>query len=915
MLICSLFSSYAYAAVTQSGASGIYAVDETITVTLTGSAVDKNDGGFYTWYNSSGSVMENDTYTIAGAAPYIAVVSWKVTSEFAPTNNSYGNLTHDGVFVSQEFFNTTLTGGANDLSITTVEVTSEIYEGINAGLSGVIEHQGNPVGYADICVDAVDQDGNPFSHIGCTKSEADGEFFLTGDCDPSNGWCLGGTTAVIDIDASCPLNSSSYLSCMANGVSIDYASGSTTFPIEIIDIEDKIIINQTVNITAETGVWIQNENNYRINMTPTLTNVEQENINWSIYSETDGAAFLTAGEKFRVCMYANNTFSDAVHIKMSHLHLLKYPGIMTFPLCIQSGLPCKGDNVMHIEIQNGNYIKCSTWMLVPLNVKGQNKYRINFHMNVEGYEQDFEVASDRFTIFGERTDTDYVDYLTFNDVVYTKDNVTEGEYVQLRLNITSNHPFKDIQAKIHLELQANEGGNERLLSLVDFDTGEIYNHNLDYERLFDANEEDIILTPRFKVPYGTIDQDAYDVFGTHVGLHVLSTAHGEELWTQWWIGTEPTIDITDYAIEITNITTTISNTEATACDPLTITVTYNDEVSHTNATEEEDQLYVMKGWFEDTTNDLYIDDIDIIFQPDQGTGNTFNFSTTLPYIGTVGTIESEIDIKFYIYDESNTDPDCTNCGELVFEYSGDNGDGTFNITANSSESCKYLKQSVLWEDDNLYNDYLARAALEGIENKTGTFKFEVDCPLYGVIDDPMNCVIIAQIESGDVQKEVDFTCYILQDGNRYSELNFNQMVTRYPVTLEKDFLVPSHFTGDTIATLYCEAGYYNLGSRIDTFYDTFVAEEKVAEGVEEGVQYGVVGVEPPIVNDTANLTITEALIEEIEDEEQEGKTFLFPLAIIGGLIFIILCISAIAYIEKKMKKKEIAETEPTPNPQ
>jgi hypothetical protein len=47
------------------------------------------------------------------------------------------------------------------------------------------------------------------------------------------------------------------------------------------------------------------------------------------------------------------------------------------------------------------------------------------------------------------------------------------------------------------------------------------------------------------------------------------------------------------------------------------------------------------------------------------------------------------------------------------------------------------------------------------------------------------------------------------------------MITRTPVTLNKTFLVPSTFSQGQSYILQCHADYYNLGSRRDSFYDTF----------------------------------------------------------------------------------------------
>lgn len=115
-------------------------------------------------------------------------------------------------------------------------------------------------------------------------------------------------------------------------------------------------------------------------------------------------------------------------------------------------------------------------------------------------------------------------------------------------------------------------------------------------------------------------------------------------------------------------------------------------------------------------------------------------------------------------------------------------------------------------------------ALEGIENKTGTFHFDVDCPAQAVIGEEMDCTITAYVEETQVvEKEVDFTCYIQGTGVRHSTINFNSMVTRTPVTFLREFSIPSSFTAQQEYSVVCKANYYNLGSRQDTFQDTFIA--------------------------------------------------------------------------------------------
>jgi len=115
-------------------------------------------------------------------------------------------------------------------------------------------------------------------------------------------------------------------------------------------------------------------------------------------------------------------------------------------------------------------------------------------------------------------------------------------------------------------------------------------------------------------------------------------------------------------------------------------------------------------------------------------------------------------------------------------------------------------------------------ALEGIENKTGTFHLDVACPSSGTIGSDMSCVITAYIEDSQTpQKEVDFTCHISDGISTYSSVNFNQMITNNALSMSRAFTIPSTFTDGQQYVLQCYADYYNLGSRRDSFYDTFTA--------------------------------------------------------------------------------------------
>lgn len=93
LLIISLFSlSFISAGCTQSGVPGEYSIGENVVATINCGASDKGDIINYTWYNQSGSFLEQDILTIPQTSPFIVFASWTVTSGHAPNNNSRTNF-------------------------------------------------------------------------------------------------------------------------------------------------------------------------------------------------------------------------------------------------------------------------------------------------------------------------------------------------------------------------------------------------------------------------------------------------------------------------------------------------------------------------------------------------------------------------------------------------------------------------------------------------------------------------------------------------------------------------------------------------------------------------------------------------------------------------------------------------------
>jgi len=882
----------------------LYSQEAVATATMICSAPqEQNQTYTLNWTNSSGHQVHLDTGTTPAVKNTYFYDTYTIDSNYVATYGSQLNITLTGTQLEGEDNSTVATAGTTDLVITGITLVPDFFIGSYGAVQfSVKDSSGGKISNAQCVIDIVNGHNLPIVASGReVPSQGDGtvlySFFLT------EGIFYEDEDYKIDIACTC-FNTSGFTSggigyCFeSTGDQINaFKHVKAQYPFSITDIADKIVINQTVDITLGTGIWVENEHSYRANMTVSLPTLFQNNINWNNYADEDGKAFLTAGEKFRVCMYVNNTFDGLKHILITDLNLLRKTGYMVHSLCID-GSQCDADKiVMHTSIQAGNYQKCSDWMGVPSYIKGQNNYKVNFHMQVEGYEQEYIAYSDRFTIFGEEEDKDYLDYLTINNVSFTKLNVSEGEYTQLKINITNNHLTKNIEARLHIEFDSNDGGNERKIKPIPYNLNNWVAQDsvFHYDRLFDANEEDVILTPRFKVPYGLKDLDLFDVISADFALHILDDKHGGILYTQFWTGAEPTIDVSYYDINFKNITVPIYNTEVSACSSTMINISYDNIVSDTNAVSEEDQRYIVRMCVENTVNDIYRLCKDVKIQPDNGRSQNLLYKFTIPYIQSSSPMESEFDA--FVYTCANEE--CTIAKELISTISGDEGQATFNITHNSADSCKYSSVGIGTEDYTLYNEYLERAALEGIENKTGTFHLDVNCPSTGTIGGDISCIITAYIEdSQTVQKEVDFTCYISDGTSQHSSMNFNQMITRNALSMSRSFAIPTSFTNGQQYILQCNADYYNLGSRRDSFYDTFTVRG-VASG---GGGLGDRGLEDGDADDTGGAPITGGAVDEERDKETPkifGSKNLFIY-----FILLIVIVSLIILLVRHRKLKD-----------
>jgi len=252
----------------------------------------------------------------------------------------------------------------------------------------------------------------------------------------------------------------------------------------------------------------------------------------------------------------------------------------------------------------------------------------------------------------------------------------------------------------------------------------------------------------------------------------------------------------------------------------------------------------------------------------------FNFIANVTIRNLSGELIEHTDFELEFTEESNVEIELQNV-----DLSKASGVGWWNVTLD------------FYDFENRQT-----VALEGISNKTGTFHLAVDCPSTTDIGSNMNCTLTAKVEDSQlVEKEVDFTCYITDGVTEYSSLNFNQMINSSLYTTSKQFLVPSSFSQGTQYVLQCHADYYNLGSRRDSFYDTFVTSSSATSSGGSS-SYG---------NGGAAITgaVTGGVVDEKEPDDKEGISKFIPETKKGWAILIIILLIIIGVLFILLKKE------------
>jgi len=194
--------------------------------------------------------------------------------------------------------------------------------------------------------------------------------------------------------------------------------------------------------------------------------------------------------------------------------------------------------------------------------------------------------------------------------------------------------------------------------------------------------------------------------------------------------------------------------------------------------------------------------------------------------------------------------------------------------------------SLAWWNITLefYNlDYRQTEALEGIENKTGTFSFSIEVPQTSQSPSYLPVNVSAQVEIG-TEVEGHFICY-LQSNQSETEIRWTHAVnSSNAYTVTQNLTIPSGLSN--YQTVVCKLGETSFTNMITTATDTFLVQEAVKGGFP--LSY------PEYVTKVVDL------VEEAEEAIDFFKRYWWMLLVLCSLIFIFFDEEK----KKKIKKKE-----------
>ena len=795
-----------------------------------GASNEKSRAYTITWTNGSGTVLQTDVGTTPSAVSTPFIVNYIIPVGYVAGNGTVLDVNMTGTNLEGTDTATIAGPSSNDLIVSQINISSGNYIGTTLGISARIQNSTEQGVLGATCsIHIEDTVGNAITSKKADSTH-DGEIHLYFPI--TEAFFDADAQYLADINCYCPTGSTTQ--CFNAEIG---ASGQSLQAFNIDDLGDAMIIRKWSSgddfVTgAYPTVWLNNEFDGKTEIVDGPTNIPQENIGWLGYnntlhfnSTTNGQGFLTAGHPASLCLTIENTFEVEKFVMISQVSFDDDTiGQHFFPESVETGEELSGEHIiLRTSIKpnstDGPQTVCSQELLMPEHVFGANDIDINFHLNVEGFEQNIEGESDEFAYFAQQIGKDYVNWITINNFTFIETNATEGEPVQLLWNVSSNHPNHPVLFKLTYEMLSDFSRDLKTERVVQTFSPDFPNRPIDgagfvvFGDIPPGLTNELFESPLFNIPYDLFDRDLTDVVGMNFEVMFGSSYQFDIELDQDEI---PTIDIIGKQLDVFNVSTSVGVGGSTlACNNIDITFEYDNPLS--NATVIDNEKFVANICTDDVLNNIYLDCTSIVVDPLVGDAQSSTFSIPVPPLISSGETTVEYEVWVYNYeDESDNTGDCLNCGELVEFYSASTAQ--FNVTPNTNSSCTYSSDYFGGGDKTLQLLDRQATALESIENKTGVFLFELACPASasGGID----CTLAVQVEDPSVtSKETQFYCYL---ENEESGIQFNQLINNSLSEIDISLSIPTRYIEGESYTAYCEADYFNFGQIHQETFDSFL---------------------------------------------------------------------------------------------
>ncbi len=675
-------------------------------------------------------------------------------------------------------------------------------------------------------------------------------------------------------------------------------SGETSYiyigAIEDSIVFDKWIIEPTNSSQGVPAIFIVTEREEYLSMNDDCNYTNQEETDWDnpsfLCNKKNGGGQLIlnlstypiAGEDFKVCFQTQNYLTDEIDLEFFDIYIDNdegetvifwddetdgyVPSIQSDKLWV-SETPSRTDELGG-NLIDGYGIMCSKWLNIPLDVQGGNNWDIQgkVRINPDIYNLEEKVIwnweSDEFPIYGRMQGENY---LKINSVDLGKANYYTGESLHVCANITNNYA-------------------QRLVFDVTYDfrcSEDIYDDTkLDRSTLFSFTEERGVGSGQtqqqcmdFNIPFK--DSLRYKTSGCYASVKIYSPFILSNIDIQS-SKTSGRVNLTDYGFfpeyELNPEYPLIRLfPDWRRFDDRIDNITKSYYRTKINITKLEEYKLDPNGIIDDDSWDIYT-----IF-PSLMPNSLEIYNYTVEHLNGT-TVDNPTENKCVQWKNGDFNSACAIGIEEI--NLSDTNDDYFVVKVWFEE----------YDETNMNSNLRSAIALEGIENKTGTFAFNINADATASSPGTINVEVSTLLEISEVDElEGYFSCYI-EGYKSLTEIQFEHAINKTSTYITTRTLnIPLGLPTTSIRTAICELGFIAFGNDKDIATDTFLIVDS-SSSISSGGQYG---------SGNFGLTQDTSILEE-------ARTGIGKIKDNSFLQFIFGCVLLI-FVSNYEKKKKLIE--------